>query len=218
MRKTSRRPLLPASAEPQELHLDDITQLYHAHAAAFDRDRGRSGMEEPYLRRVITQMNDARSSVLDLGCGAGEPIARYFIAAGCELTGVDAAPAMIALCKARFPGATWIEHDMRTLALERRFDAIVAWDSFFHLRRDDQRTMFEVFRSHIAPRGLLLFTSGPRDGEAIGDLYGDALYHASLDGAEYERLLDGHGFDVVLHSLEDPACGGHTVWLARARA
>jgi hypothetical protein len=30
-------------------------------------------------------------------------------------------------------------------------------------------------------------------------------------------LLDDHGFDVVTHVVEDPQCGGHTVWLARLR-
>jgi hypothetical protein len=59
---------------------------------------------------------------------------------------------------------------MRGLVLPLRFNAIVAWDSFFHLTRDEQRAMFPVFQKHIARGGLLLFTSGPRDGEAVGDL------------------------------------------------
>ena len=29
--------------------------------------------------------------------------------------------------------------------------------------------------------------------------------------------LDQAGFDVVDHVVEDPACGGHTVWLAQHR-
>lgn len=54
------------------------------------------------------------------------------------------------------------------------------------------------------------------EGEAIGvDLCGDALYHASLDTQEYARLLDLHGYEVVLHRAQDPDCGGHTVWIAR---
>jgi trans-aconitate methyltransferase len=202
--------------------LDDVWQLYQTHAAAFDRDRSRSRIEEPYLQRVVAKLQGGRR-VLDLGCGAGEPIARYFLEAGCDVTGVDAAPAMIALCRSRFPGAEWpsaewIECDMRRLALGREFDALVAWDSFFHLPEEAQRGMFPIFRDHIAPRGLLLFTSGPGAGEAIGQLYGEALYHASLDSAEYRRLLSKHGFDVLVHRVEDPACGAHTVWLAQARA
>jgi hypothetical protein len=64
---------------------------------------------------------------------------------------------------------------------------------------------------------VLLFTSGPAHGEAIGSFGGEALYHASLDEAEYRALLDANGFDVVDHRIEDPECGGHTVWLAQAR-
>jgi hypothetical protein len=76
--------------------------------------------------------------------------------------------------------------------------------------------MFPVFKKHVAPGGLLLFTSGPRDGEAIGDLYGNALFHASLDPEEYRMLLAIWGFRVLRHRAEDPDCGLHTVWLAQA--
>jgi trans-aconitate methyltransferase len=196
--------------------MSDVWRLYDANAEAFDRDRGRSLPERLYLDELISRLDPAHRHVLDLGCGAGEPIARYLVEAGCHVTGVDAAPGMIALCRARFPDLTWIEHDMRTLALGQRFDAIVAWDSFFHLQEQQQRRMFPVFRDHVAAGGLLLFTSGPDQGVAIGKLYGEDLYHASLTGAEYATLLREQGFEVLLHRVEDPDCGGHTVWLARA--
>jgi SAM-dependent methyltransferase len=157
------------------------------------------------------------ADVLDLGCGMGEPIAAYLIARGMSVTGIDATPAMIDLCRQRFPGGTWICRDMRGLDLGRRFAAIVAWNSVFHLSRDDQRGMFEVFARHAQPDARLLFTSGPADGEAIGELYGDPLFHASLSPEDYRALLEANGFDVVNHVVEDPACGRHTVWLARRR-
>ena len=93
---------------------------------------------------------------------------------------------------------------MRTIDLGRRFDAVLAWDSFFHLTADDQRAMFPVFEMHTAPTGLLLFTSGPGAGEAIGSLYGYDLYHASLDTAEYRRLLKAHDFEVLMHRSKIP--------------
>ena len=61
-----------------------------------------------------------------------------------------------------------------------------------------------------------MFTSGPAHGEAIGSYKGEPLYHASLDAAEYRALLNANGFEVVAHVVEDPDCGGHTVWLAQA--
>jgi hypothetical protein len=104
---------------------------------------------------------------------------------------------------------------MRKLALQRKFSGILAWDSFFHLCYDDQRNMFPVFREHASPQAVLMFTSGPAHGEAIGSFGGELLYHASLDPAEYRSLLDQNGFRVVSHVVEDPDCGGHTIWLAQ---
>jgi hypothetical protein len=54
-------------------------------------------------------------------------------------------------------------------------------------------------------------------GEAIGQLEGEPLYHASLDPTEYKQLLDSQGFDVVATVPEDQCCGGRTVWLAQLR-
>lgn len=193
----------------------EVQHLYQRFARDYDRDRSRTLMERGYLDELLRHLRES-PSLLDLGCGSGEPIARYLIERGCRLTGIDAAPAMIALCRRRFAHARWRTADMRGLDLEQRFDAIVAWDSFFHLPADDQRRMFDVFRRHIAAGGLLLFTSGPRAGEATGDLCGHSLFHASLDPWEYRALLQGAGFRVLRHRTEDPDCGGHTVWLARS--
>jgi hypothetical protein len=75
--------------------------------------------------------------------------------------------------------------------------------------------MFPIFRAHAAPRAALMFTSGTSRGEAIGQLEGEPLYHASLAPAEYTDLLTSQGFDVVAHVQEDQNCGGRTVWLAQ---
>ncbi len=104
---------------------------------------------------------------------------------------------------------------MRQLVLDRRFDGILAWDSFFHLTPKDQRAMFPVFAAHAARGAALMFTSGPSFGEAIGVYQGEPLYHASLDPAEYRDLLSANGFEVVAYAPEDQSCSGHTIWLAR---
>lgn len=191
-----------------------IIGLYERHAAAFDARRGRSLFERGWLDR-FTALVSPGGAVLDLGCGMGEPIARHLVESGFRVTGVDSAPAMIALCRARFPDQDWHVADMRGLALGRRFDGILAWDSFFHLNHADQRGMFPVFRDHAAAGAALMFTSGPAHGVAMGQFEGEALFHSSLDPAEYRALLDANGFRVTAHRAGDPGCGGHTVWLAQ---
>lgn len=191
-----------------------IIDLYQRHAHAFVRDRSRSLFEAPWLDRFRALMPEG-ASVLDIGCGTGEPLARYLTERGCRVTGIDAAPEMIALCRDRCPDGDWRVADMRTLSLGRKFDGLLAWDSFFHLAHDDQRRMFPIFRDHAAPHAVLMFTSGPSHGEAIGVFEDEPLYHASLDPEEYRALLDAAGFEVVAHRSGDPDCGGHTVSLAR---
>ncbi|HEV2508855.1 class I SAM-dependent methyltransferase [Bosea sp. (in: a-proteobacteria)] len=198
---------MPASA-------DAIVSLYTRHAAAYDSQRGRKLMEARWLGRFLSPL-PARPSVFDIGCGMGEPIARHLIERGCAVTGIDSSAPLIALARERFPQQDWQVGDMRELALGRRFDGLIAWDSFFHLTPDDQRRMFPLFRAHAADGAALLFTSGPAHGEAIGRFEGEPLYHGSLDPAEYRALLDANGFSVVEHVVEDPDCGGHTIWLAQ---
>jgi len=130
------------------------------------------------------------------------------------VVGLDAAPAMIERCRARFPDSEWVVADMRELELSRRFDGILAWDSFFHLAMDDQRGMFPRFASHAREGAPLMFTSGPGEGEAIGSYCGEPLYHASLSSSEYERLLTTSGFVGRAYVAEDADCGEHTIWLA----
>lgn len=192
---------------------EGIIDLYERHARAFDRDRSRSLQEQTWLDRFLGHVRPA-STVLDVGCGMAEPIARYVIERGFRVVGIDSSPSMIAMCRARFPGAEWLVADMRRLALGRRFDGILAWDSFFHLRMDAQRAMFARFAAHAGPGAPLLFTTGPSEGEALGCCHSDRLYHASLDPGEYERLLAANGFTLRAHVAHDPDCGRHTVWLA----
>lgn len=193
----------------------DLTHVYSRHAHRFDRARTRELMELPYLERAMA-LAPSPGRVLDLGCGSGEPIARHFIENGYHVTGVDPVDEMLEMCRARFPEATWHKADMRSLEIPGRFEIVIAWDSFFHLEADDQREMFATFHRYTAPDGVLVFTSGPAAGEAVNDdWFGDTLYHASLDPQEYTRLLERYGYGVVLHRVEDPDCGGHTVWVAQ---
>jgi SAM-dependent methyltransferase len=171
-------------------------------------------MEKGWLDR-FTALIPAGGTILDIGCGSGKPIAAYLIAQGYAVTGVDSSPTMIDMCSDRFPDHQWLVADMRTLTLQSYFAGMMAWDSFFHLSPDDQRKMVPIFRAHAQPGAPLLFTSGPRHGDAIGSFEGEPLYHSSLDPEEYRTLLRDNGFTVVDHMAEDPTCGGHTVWLAQ---
>jgi SAM-dependent methyltransferase len=195
---------------------DDVIGVYERNAAAWDEDRQarRPAGERRWIARFVEEAKPA-ARVLDLGCGSGEPIVPDLLAAGHVVTGVDASPALIAVCRQRFPQQDWIVADMRRLDLDRRFGAILAWHSLFHLAPDDQASMFPIFALHAAPGAPLMFTSGPQRGVTIGTWRGEALSHASLDASDYEALLEKNGFLLVDHVVEDVSCGGATIWIAK---
>ena len=192
----------------------DIIDLYERHAHHWDADRGKGLFEKPWLDRFLALLPE-RGTVLDIGCGSGEPIDRYIIERGFQLTGIDSSRSLVDICRARFPGNFWAQADMRTLALKRSFDGLLAWDSFFHLRPTDQRMMFDVFAAHASPSSALMFTSGPAAGEVVGSYRGEPLYHGSLAPEEYRSLLTRSGFSLVENIIEDASCGHHTIWLAQ---
>lgn len=194
-----------------------IIALYEATAAAWDAARRRelSAGEEPFLEAFATAVAPG-ASVLDIGCGGGEPIARRLIEAGFAVTGVDSSPSLIALCRQRFPSATWHVDDMRALNLGRRFDGLLAWHSLFHLHPDDQRALFPRLAAHAAPGAVLMFTSGDKGGEAIGEWEGQPLYHASLAPEEYRALLAANGFEETSFAAGQPVGQGPSVWTARS--
>ncbi len=196
---------------------EDIIATYDRVGPAWAQKRDRRLVERKWLDRMISVAPHLKGTrrVLDLGCGAGRPIAEYLVDRGIAVTGVDAAESMVALFARLLPMASAVRADMRDLALDETFDAILAWDSFFHLSPDDQRAMFPVFASHSAPNAALMFTSGSEESIAIGQVEGEPVYHASLSPEEYRNLLEENGFTVISYMPEDPDCGYHTIWLAR---
>jgi len=187
--------------------------VYETHAAGWDNHRNRFLREKSWLDKFIQTLQSG-DSLLDAGCGAGEPISKYLIEQDYSVTGIDSSPAMIEICKSRFSDEAWIVMDMRQLALDKQFDGIVAWDSFFHLNPDEQRSTLQRFVQHLSPGGALLLTVGHEAGEVVGTVEGEAVYHSSLSPQEYKLILSSAGFQEIEMSIKDKTCD-RTVLLAR---
>ena len=193
-----------------------VLNVYDKISQWFIDSRSRDLFEKTWLDKVIMRL-PPKSDILDLGCGMGEPIAKYFIDKDFVVTGVDGCSKLIEFAQHHLENGTFLLHDMRELSLGRKFDFIIAWNSFFHLNVDDQIRMFRVFENHLRHSGLLMFTTGPKAGEFWSDNGGENLYHASLNPDEYKLLLKKHGFNLIDYQINDHNCNDHTVWFAKYR-
>ena len=197
------------SADPKETHA-----VYERQATEYDKRRSKALFEARWLARFTASLKQG-SHVLDLGCGTGDPIVRWFMAEGFDVTGIDFSEAMLAIARKRWPDGDWRYADMRDLELDQRFDGIIAWNSFFHLTADEQKDCFTRMAHHLQPGGMLMLTVGPRVGEESGTVGAELVYHASLSPAGYAVCLEENGLQMTGFLAEDPEAQSHTVLMAR---
>lgn len=188
--------------------------IYDRQAANYDKGRSRALFEARWLTRFSNALPEG-ARVLDLGCGAGEPIAAWLMAEGFQLTGVDFSDEMLKIARNRWPEGDWRVADMRTIELGETFAGIVAWDSFFHLTPVEQRAAIPRLAAHLLPNGLLMVTVGPDASEVTGTVGEEVVYHASLSPAEYARCLEDAGMRMTAFMAEDPNCDRHSILMAR---
>ena len=194
---------------------DDILPTYEKVGRAFTAKRNRTLWEKPLLDWL--QQTAPGPRLLDIGCGGGLPIARYLVDQGAEVTALDGAHSMVAICRENVPEATVLHADMRAFDLGNQFDGLIAFNSFFHLSPADQAKAFACFSAHAKRGASLVFTSGPDAGEDTGEDEGEPVSHDSLSPAGYRALFATHGWDEVAFLPESTVFHGHTIWQIRKR-
>jgi cyclopropane fatty-acyl-phospholipid synthase-like methyltransferase len=138
-------------------------EVYEGNAAGYDRSRDKRLFERDWLLRALADVPPG-GAVLDLGCGAGDPIGVFLAERGYAVTGLDFSPAMVALFGAKVPGAQTVLADMTALNLTETFDAIIGWGSFFHLTQDQQRAVLPVLAGRLSPGGASVADGRPCSG------------------------------------------------------
>lgn len=186
---------------------DRIAEAWHASPRAFTAKK--------YVDLILGRLEPG-AWVLDLGCGTGEPVARYLLDRGFRVVCVDESAAMLEVARRVVPEAELVRADMCELELPRRFAAAVAWDSLFHVERGRHLSAFEKLSTLLTPGGLLLLSAGGTGHPGFtSEMYGHDFFYSAHDPAEALRLLTSAGFEVELCEEDDPSSRGHLAVVAR---
>ena len=108
-----------------------------------------------YVDLIRGTASESPRTLLHLGSGAGGHdtfFKRHF-----AVTGVDLSPGMLIKARKVHPDIEYIEGDMRTLRLNRQFDAVVIPDSIDYMAsRQDLQQAIQTAVMHLKTGGVLL--------------------------------------------------------------
>ncbi len=178
-----------------------------------DRSEGWDGVAEQFMaarsdvgvtivRAWARDKLPPSSSIVDVGCGSGVPIAQALIEDGFAVFGIDASPTLIEAFRERFPDAmSACEAAQDSRFFQRTFDAAVSIGLLFLLSSDDQRAVLNRVADALRPGGRFLFSSPREQCEWQDVLTGRSS--RSLGKQEYERLLTEAGLWLIDCQVDD---------------
>ena len=165
---------------------------------------GVSVVRQKWLGRLIDSPPATGGRVLDLGCGAGIPVARALAASGRVVTGVDGSPKQIVRARQNVPQATFVEADMREVTFEAGvFDAVGAFYAITHVPPGKQGALIAGIAAWLKPGGTLVASFGAGAvGEWTGEWLGTTMFFGHAGGAETLASLAAAGLQVRRASVE----------------
>lgn len=191
--------------EPRTL----VAQGYDLIAEDYLARFGRSTVRDRWLRDFIARLPQ-RARVLDLGCGAGLPVARELAALGFQTVGVDGSARQIELAVGNVPGAQFILAEMTKVEFApASFDAISAFYSITHVPREEHAALLRRVAVWLKPGGVFVGSFGADDlDDWRGQWLGAVMFFSHYDAQTNEQLARDAGFllekaEVVPQDNED---------------
>jgi ubiquinone/menaquinone biosynthesis C-methylase UbiE len=154
-----------------------------------------------WLGKVLSKLAP-RSSVLDLGCGSGDP-ADVEIAKSHEITGVDISRAQIELARHNVPTGSFLHADAASVDFpDGSFDAVVSFYALEHVPRGEHGALVERIHRWLRPDGYLLLATEAGEYDGIGDWLGVPMYFSSLGPEQLKQMVIQQGFDIEEAAIE----------------
>jgi len=190
---------------------DQIAQQWHSN------DRGQAYVDRVlgYVDLVLAGL-PAGARILDLGCGTGQPIAKYIVAQGFQLVGIDQSAKMLEIARKGIGHGEFLQSNMIDVELAAGFAGAIAWDSIFHVAREHHSAIFQKLAKSLVPGGRLLVSVGGSGAEEItSEMFGHPFSYSGFEPEVTRKLLEAAGFAIEVWEVDDPSSWGHLAAIGR---
>jgi SAM-dependent methyltransferase len=192
---------------------DHIAEQWHSNS----RDQSYVNRVLGYVDLVLKGLKP-EARVLDLGCGTGEPIAKYVAQKGFRVVGVDESEKMLEIAKKEVPEAEFIRDDMVSVQLTGSFAAGIVWDSLFHIERGYHSSIFNKLAKALEPGGRLLLSVGGSGADSFtSEMFGQTFSYSGHEPEVTRKLLEAERFEIERWEVDDPSSRGHIAVIVRRR-
>jgi len=164
----------------------------------------------------LAKLIPPKSTVLDLGCGTGLPVAKFFAERNYNVTGLDLADKMIRLARKNVSKAVFYRENIINADLSAAsFDLIVSFYCLFHLTKTQQKEIFHKIMQWLKTGGYAYFTlatkeyTGQEDFEGVIHFENNILPYSHYSLAEYTKIFQAIGATLV--RMEKLTIGGETM-------
>ena len=150
------------------------------------------------LKRFLSFLPSG-ARVLDVGCGGGQD-AKFLVANGCAVLGIDFSTEMIKLAKKYAPEVDFKVADMMKLSANKKFDGIWCCRIFHHVSIKEQEKFLDKLYVLLTKDGILYITavvSDKKEDYEAFDSGNDGLLKKRLTEKSFKKLLKQHGFKVL---------------------
>jgi ubiquinone/menaquinone biosynthesis C-methylase UbiE len=201
------------SADPKRVVEQGYDQVAHEYA----RLEGESEWPRmQWLGKVLNRLEPG-SSVLDLGCGSGDP-ADVEISKEHTVTGVDISQAQINLARRNVPTGHFVHGDAGSVEFPpSSFDAVVSFYTLEHVPREQHKTVLGRICKWLRVGGLLLISMEAGDyDDVMGEWLGVSMFISCYDPETMKQMVTEAGFELLETAIETQLEGGNEVpylWL-----
>lgn len=145
-------------------------------------------------KRAIAFLREKRRA-LDIGCGSSGRLIELMLGNGFDVEGVDVSSRMLELAKQRHPHVIFHHADICSWQFPKKYDLISAWDSIWHLPKQEQEPVLKKILENLTPGGVLIFTSGGLDepAEKVDAAMGPQMYYSVLGIPNTLKLISEAG-------------------------